>query len=56
MKKVVKDKKYYSSENYKPTKRAKKVTYKGVEYLSKVQCMVLNDIDAKTLDEYLKNN
>lgn len=45
----------YSFENYKPNKNCKPVTYKGVEYLSKIQCMKLNDITRKELDEYLKN-
>ena len=47
------DKKKYSFGNYKPNKNAKKVTYNGVEYLSKIQCMVLNDLDKRDLEEYL---
>lgn len=47
------DKKKYSFGNYKPNKNAKKVTYNGVEYLSKIQCMVLNDLNKRDLEEYL---
>ena len=47
------DKKKYSFDNYKPNKNAKKVTYNGVEYLSKIQCMVLNNLDKRDLEEYL---
>lgn len=39
---------------YKPNKNAKPVTYKGVTYASKIQCMVLNNITRKELDLYLK--
>ena len=39
----------YAFGVYKP------VTYNGTEYLSKAQCMALEGIDRKTLDEYLKN-
>lgn len=49
------NKEFYSFDNYVPNKRAKKVTYKGVEYLSKAQCMALNNLTKKELDEYLKN-
>lgn len=55
MKKTNKEIEKYSFENYKPNKNCKPVTYKGVEYLSKIQCMKLNDITRKELDEYLKN-
>lgn len=48
------DKKRYALNTYKPTKNAKSVVYNGVEYSSKIQCMVLNDLDRKELDEYLK--
>lgn len=45
----------YSFENYKPnTKLCIPVTYKGVNYFSKTQCKVLNDLDDKELNEYLK--
>jgi hypothetical protein len=44
----------YAFGTYKPTKNAKSVTYKGTEYLSKQQCMVLEGITRKELDEYLK--
>lgn len=48
------DKKRYALNTYKPTKNAKSVVYNGVTYASKIQCMVLNDLDRKELDEYLK--
>ena len=54
MKKTQANKKYWF-ENYKPNKNAKPVTYKGIEYLSKAQCMALEGITRKELDEYLKN-
>lgn len=46
-------KKYYSFENYKPNKRAVPVDYNGTHYLSKAQCMALEGITRKELDEYL---
>lgn len=46
----------YTLGKYKPNKNCKPVTYKGTEYLSKAQCMALEKIDRKTLNEYLKNN
>ena len=49
-------KEFYSFENYVPTKNAVKVTYKGKEYLSKIQCIVLEGITRKELEAYLKNN
>ena len=49
------DKKKYSLESYKPNKNAVPVVYNGVEYASKKQCMVLNDLSRKDLDEYLKS-
>lgn len=52
MKKVTKN--FYSFENYKPNKRAVSVVYKGKTYLSKAQCMALEGITRKELDEYLK--
>lgn len=52
MKKVNK----YEFGVYKPNKNCKPVTYNGTEYLSKAQCMALEGIDRKTLDEYLRNN
>jgi hypothetical protein len=45
----------YAFGVYKPNKNCKPVTYNGTEYLSKAQCMALEGIDRKTLDEYLKN-
>lgn len=50
----MKNKKDYAFGIYVPTKNSKPVTYKGKEYLSKMQCMVLNDITRKELDDYLK--
>lgn len=47
-------KKFYSFENYKPNKNAKPIVYKGTQYLSKAQCMALEGITRKELDEYLK--
>ena len=49
------EKKRYALNTYKPTKNAKSVVYNGVTYASKIQCMVLNDLERKELDEYLKN-
>ena len=49
-------KEFYSFENYVPTKNAVNVTYKGREYLSKIQCIVLEGITRKELEAYLKNN
>lgn len=55
MKKTAKEiKKFYAFENYKPTKNAVPVTYKGKNYLSKAQCIALEGITRKELDEYLK--
>ncbi len=51
-----KDKSFYEFGVYKPSKNAKPVVYKGVKYLSKIQCMKLKDITRKELEEYLKNN
>lgn len=44
---------FYSFENYKPNKNAKPVVYNGTQYLSKAQCMALENISRKELDEYL---
>ena len=41
---------------YKPNKNCKPVTYNGTEYLSKAQCMALEGITRKELDEYLNRN
>lgn len=46
----------YSFKNYKPNKNCVPVTYNGTEYLSKAQCIALEGITRKELDEYLKNN
>lgn len=53
MKKTKENEKYWF-ENYKPNKQAVPVTYKGTQYLSKAQCMALEGITRKELDEYLK--
>ena len=47
------NKKYYKFGNYKPNKNAVPVEYKGTKYLSKAQCMALEGITRKELDEYL---
>lgn len=49
-------KKFYSFDNYKPNKNAVPVVYKGTKYLSKAQCMALEGITRKELEEYLKWN
>ena len=49
-------KKFYSFKNYKPNKNAKPVNYKGIEYLSKAQCMALEGITRKELDMYLPSS
>ena len=43
----------YAFGVYKPNKNCKPVTYNGTEYLSKAQCMALEGITRKDLDEYL---
>ena len=48
-------KKFYAFGTYKPNKNAVPVNYKGTQYLSKAQCMALEGITRKELDEYLKN-
>lgn len=54
MKKYSKDlKKKYSFETYKANRNCKQIEYKGMIYLSKMQCKVLNDLDDKELEEYL---
>lgn len=45
----------YSFKNYKPNRNCKPVTYKGKEYKSKAQCIALEKITRKELEEYLKN-
>lgn len=45
----------YAFGTYKANRNCKKVTYKEKEYLSKMQCMVLNDLTEKELNEYLNN-
>lgn len=54
--KKTKENKFYWPENYKPNKNSKPVTYNGVEYLSKAQCMALEGITRKELDTYLKED
>lgn len=46
----------YAFGVYKPNKNCVPVTYKGVEYLSKAQCIALEKITRKELEEYLKND
>lgn len=53
--KKTKENKYYWFENYKANKNSKPVTYNGIDYLSKAQCMALEGITRKELDEYLAN-
>lgn len=48
--------KKYAFGVYKPNKNCKPVTYNGTEYLSKAQCMALEGITRKELDEYLNRN
>lgn len=43
----------YQFGKYKPRKNSVKVIYNGTEYLSKAQCMALEGITRKQLDEYL---
>lgn len=46
-------KKKYAFGVYKPNANSVKIVYKGKTYLSKKQCMVLNDLTVKQLKEYL---
>ena len=41
----------FYGKNYKPNKNAVPVEYKGTKYLSKAQCMALEGITRKELDE-----
>ena len=43
----------FYGKNYKPNKNAVPVEYKGTKYLSKAQCMALEGITRKELDEYV---
>ena len=43
----------YAFGIYKPNRNCKPVTYNGTEYLSKAQCMALEGLTRKELDEYL---
>lgn len=43
----------FYGKNYKPNKNAIPVVYKGTKYLSKAQCMALEGITYKELNEYL---
>ena len=43
----------FYGKNYKPNKNAVPVEYKGTKYLSKAQCMALEGITRKELNEYL---
>lgn len=49
-------KNFYKFGNYVPNKRAVPVEYKGTKYLSKAQCMALEGITRKELEEYLKGD
>ena len=49
-------KNFYKFGNYVPNKRAVAVEYKGTKYLSKAQCMALEGITHKELEEYLKGD
>lgn len=55
MKKTQKNKKYWF-ENYVPTKNSTPVTYNGIKYLSKTQCVNMEGITMKELNAYLKEN
>lgn len=48
-------KNFYSFKNYRPTKNSVSVVYNGTTYLSKAQCMALEGITRKELDDYLKS-
>ncbi len=48
-------KEFYSFANYVPNQNAKPVVYNGTTYLSKAQCMALEGITRKELDEYLRS-
>lgn len=50
-----KTKNFYAFGVYTPNKNAKPVTYKGTNYLSRAQCMALEGITRKELDEYLNS-
>ena len=49
--KAIKNK--YAFGVYKPNKNCKPIAYNGTKYLSKTQCMMLEGISRKELDEYL---
>ena len=49
----LKRKEKYSPKNYKPNKNCVPVTYKGRKYKSKAQCIALEKITRKELEEYL---
>lgn len=55
-KKTKKEIMQFYGKNYKPYKNAVPVEYNGKHYLSKAQCMALEGITVKELNEYLKNN
>lgn len=46
----------YAFGTYKPNVNAVPVEYNGTQYLSKAQCMALEGITRKELDEYLKSH
>jgi uncharacterized radical SAM superfamily protein len=43
---------FYSFSTYKPNKNCTPIEYNGTKYLSKAQCMALEGITRKELDEY----
>ena len=45
----------YSPKNYRPNKNCVPVEYKGKKYLSKAQCIALEKITRKELEDYLAN-
>lgn len=49
----LKRKEKYASKNYRPNKNCIPVVYKGKKYKSKTQCIVLEKITRKELEEYL---
>lgn len=54
VKKLEKKKKdKYAFKNYKPNKNCVPVTYNGKEYKSKAQCIALEGITRKELNDYL---
>lgn len=46
--------KFYEFGTYKPSWNSVPVRYKGTDYLSKAQCIALEGITRKELEEYLQ--